>query len=152
MPLNAVISWGESEIILPEDVISRYQFNYEIDDVYAKTYPKSVGLVLELDVSEILSNDTVPLEENEKLLEKLNEWGACVFAKSSTEQGYYRRVALAHIYADEVFREIEMGSVYMENYTEAIDGVTGKRVLRLGLRQREDMLVYEGNTQREGEV
>ena len=93
---------------------------------------------IEIDVAILLGNATISLEENEKTLEELRNWGSLKFG--TPECAFYRKINLTHTLRGEVFREIELSSAYIENFSEAIDFVKRKHVIRLELQQKKDEL------------
>jgi len=95
-------------------------------------------LHIEIDVAILLGNATISLEENEKTLEELRNWGNLKFG--TPECAFYRKINLTHTLRGEVFREIELSSAYIENFSETIDFVKRKHVIKLELQQKKDEL------------
>ena len=134
------------EMELPENVVRSYKFKYDIEDVYAKTYPSSVGLILELNISELLSSEAGTVEENEEMLKKIREWGAYAYGDNGEpDEEYYRAVHLTHTFGEEVFRGVELNYAYVERFSEAIDAATGRHMVELELQQEEDSLSKIGS-------
>ena len=138
MALFASIKCEGLEIVLAEDVINSYDYSYKLDDVYAKTNPESIKMMLELDVNEILSGESNSLEENKELLENLREWGKDIFSEPGDQ--YYRRVTLTHTFGNELFKEIELSHAYLENFIEDVNLERGRHTIKIELVQKRDKL------------
>ena len=137
MPLSATISTEKTEIHLPDTVLVNYYFTSDTSGL-AKTYKKYAKLHIEISVPMLLSSVTALLERNEEILEELRNWGSLQFGTLDCE--FYRSISLTHTWGEEVFREIKLSDGYIENFSETIDFVKRKHVIRLELRQKEDKL------------
>ena len=144
MPLFASIECEGLELSLPDTVLNGYRFSYVLPEVsYAKTRPEIAALHIEIDVTELLSNDLAALEESEEMLENLRAWGQYIFGVSEPAEQYYRRVKLTHTQKDEVFRELVLSHAYVERLVETYDLGAGKHTMMLELSQKEGWLAHE---------
>ena len=145
MPLFATISSETSEINIPDRTLLNYRFSSDTSGL-AKSYKKFTKLDLEIDIAVLLSNTatTASLKENEETLEQLRSWGKLKFGTSKDSCEFYRKVILTHTWGGKevVFREIELGSAYVENFSETIDYVKRKHVIKLELQQKKDKLNF----------
>ena len=139
MALTVSINCKDMELHLPDNVILSYDY-YSNTNGYAKGYPKYVKLNLKIDIFALLSNNygQDSLEENLIILDKLRSWGNQRFERGT--KSYYRQVILTQTHEDIVFRKIELGSAYVNDFLEHLEFSKRVHTITLELLQRKDKL------------
>jgi hypothetical protein len=143
MPLVLSIDSESAELELPDTTVTDYKFDYsQPNDNVAKGYAERIGLIVTIDVKEILSLKG-SFEDNLRLVQDLRDWAEYVVCTNSDSyEKYYRKVTLKNYFGEEQVRLLELSHAYVNKSTESYEPLKGKHTIILELLQRGDKHSY----------